>query len=424
MNAQTSDFTLVDLFAGCGALSLGLEQAGFRPIYVNEINSDALATYLVNRMETNEKLKHEFHSRDIKDLVTVRGALEHVKKLFNVEFGVNVENGDLDLLVGGPPCQGYSAIGHRRSYTVDRECLPSNHLFQDMVQVIEQLKPKLFLFENVKGLLYARWNKKGQKGEIWKSVLQSFQNIEDYKIAWSLVHAKEYGIPQNRPRILLVGIRTDLIDKGLRFGGDAVDIGLLPEPSGRAPNIEDVLSDLVDPQYVNGGETVVYPSPPTTIDQEELRQPPPWSNDRQQNASLTDHKYSKHGPQIVAKFAHMIETGGTIPTDQITNKFAQRVLPAQWDERGPTITATSMPDDYVHYCQPRTLTVREWARLQTFPDWYLFEGKRTTGGLRRAGNPQAGLFDRELPKYTQIGNGVPVRLAYAVGKHFVNLLSR
>ena len=87
------------------------------------------------------------------------------------------------------------------------------------------------------------------------------------------------------------------------------------------------------------------------------------------------------------------------------------------------ITATSLPDDYVHYGQPRILTVREWARLQTFPDWYQFAGKRTTGGRRRAGDPDAGDWSRELPKYTQIGNAVPVWLARAVGRHLRALVS-
>ena len=119
----------------------------------------------------------------------------------------------------------------------------------------------------------------------------------------------------------------------------------------------------------------------------------------------------------------MIETGGIIPDEFKTKKFAQKVLPKRWGNRGPSITATSLPDDYVHYNQPRSLTVREWARLQTFPDNYQFSGKRTTGGLRRAGNPRLGVFDREVPKYTQIGNAVPVWLAEAVGVHFDKILS-
>ena len=75
-----------------------------------------------------------------------------------------------------------------------------------------------------------------------------------------------------------------------------------------------------------------------------------------------------------------------------------------------------------YYNQARSLTVREMARLQTFPDWYKFAGKRTTGGIRRAGNPRESNFDREVPKYTQIGNAVPVKLAYEIGRHFKNLL--
>ena len=86
------------------------------------------------------------------------------------------------------------------------------------------------------------------------------------------------------------------------------------------------------------------------------------------------------------------------------------------------ISATSLPDDYIHFSQPRILTVREWARLQFFPDWYEFKGKRTTGGIRRAGNPTRGIFDREVPKYTQIGNAVPVCLAQAIANHFKSII--
>lgn len=105
-----------------------------------------------------------------------------------------------------------------------------------------------------------------------------------------------------------------------------------------------------------------------------------------------------------------------------TKKFAQRVLPARWGPTGPQITLASLPDDYVHYRRPRVLSVREWARLQTFPDWYEFKGRRTTGGRRRAGDPSVGDWSRDVPKYTQIGNAVPVALAQAVGRHIAALL--
>ena len=118
----------------------------------------------------------------------------------------------------------------------------------------------------------------------------------------------------------------------------------------------------------------------------------------------------------------MVKNKGVIPDHLKTKKFAQRLLPKTWGNKGPSITACSLPDDFVHYKQARTLTVREMARLQTFPDKYKFCGKRTTGGIRRAGNPREGNFEREVPKYTQIGNAVPVRLAENIGTHFRKIL--
>jgi DNA (cytosine-5)-methyltransferase 1 len=137
---------------------------------------------------------------------------------------------------------------------------------------------------------------------------------------------------------------------------------------------------------------------------------------------ITDHEYSNHSDDIVKKFRYMIKNKSEIPEEMKTKKFSQKVLPKKWGKKGPSITATSMPDDYVHFQQPRVLTVREWARLQTFPDWYIFTGKRTTGGRRRAGDPEAGQWVRDVPKYTQIGNAVPVGLARAIGEHLKKLI--
>ena len=95
---------------------------------------------------------------------------------------------------------------------------------------------------------------------------------------------------------------------------------------------------------------------------------------------------------------------------------------ADWGDQAPSITCCSNSDDYVHYSMPRALSVREWARLQTFPDNHSFCGPRTTGGARRAGNPDAGIWDREVPKYTQIGNAVPPMLAEAIGKRLASIL--
>ncbi len=416
---------VMDLFAGCGGLSLGLEQAGFTPVFVNELNDDARATYIQNRVDSHEWLANPgFHSSDVKSMVLDKKYLPALEKRLASAFGIHHE--ELDLLVGGPPCQGFSGIGHRRSYSVDKEQLPSNHLFQDMAAIIHRLRPKAFLFENVRGLLNSKWNSAGEKGEIWQEILRTYQRIPGYSVAYSLVLAKDYGVPQNRPRILMVGIRDD-VGTGITREGkpdDAIARGYLPKPTGGAPDLIDLLGDLIDPDYVNGGSTTRYPEPARKAVQRQLRMPQAGASPYRKGDPVSEHDYSKHNDHILAKFRAMLESiDGRVPAQFQTKKFAQRVLPARWGDSGPTITATSLSDDYVHFSQPRILTVREWARLQMFPDWYRFAGKRTTGGIRRAGNPREGNFDREVPKYTQIGNAVPVGLARAVGNHLVQVLS-
>lgn len=417
---QEKRLTHIDLFAGCGGLSLGLEEAGFFPLFVNELNEDAMRSYLMNRTKFNPLLEKKYNVSDVKQLVLNDELRTDLVEQMERDYKISFKDGDLDLLVGGPPCQGYSGIGHRRSYSVERQQVPSNHLYEDMAFLISRLRPKLFLFENVKGLLTARWSSGGRKSEIWDDVREKFSDLDEYEVKWTLVHAKNYGTPQNRPRVLLVGVRKD---SGIPVGDsdDAIEAGLIPKSGKPAPHIEDLLGDLLDPHYENGGETNQYPTDPINELQENLRRDPQSGHASKSGDPLTEHQYSKHRSKIIEKFKYMIDNKGDIPESMRTKKFAQRVLPNHW-ENGPTITATSLPDDYVHYAQPRIPTVREWARIQMFPDWYRFSGKRTTGGLRRAGNPRQNNFDRELPKYTQIGNAVPVSLATAVGEHFRQLL--
>jgi DNA (cytosine-5)-methyltransferase 1 len=183
----------------------------------------------------------------------------------------------------------------------------------------------------------------------------------------------------------------------------------------------DLLSDLEDPRYPKHLVTTQYPHEPKSAIQRILR----TTRDGQllhKGELVTDQEYSDHADYIREKFTHMIENDGEIPEKFQTKKFAQRVFPREWDEGGPSLTVTSLPEDYVHYSQPRGPTVREWARIQTFPDWYQFKGPRTTGGRRRAGDPSIGAWDRDVPRYTQIGNAVPVMLAEKIGKHLAKIL--
>jgi len=445
-------YSMVDLFAGCGGLSLGFENAAFTPVFVNELHEDALKTYLLNRhhelggerFADNPALRcndaHDLKDERLEQMVSDLGNIREIDFRFDrVTSEASGGGSTLDVLAGGPPCQGYSGIGIRRSYSVDRKDIPSNHLYGRMAEIIRRLRPRIFLFENVRGLLNAKWTKSGCE-LIFPDVKAEFRKIPGYEVRWSLVHAKDYGVPQNRPRVLLVGIRKDILAspglKGIVDASiddeDAVKCHFLPAGRPREfPHLKDVLGDLVDEEVADilrnqrfppgRFETTSYPraAKKGTI-QERLRKAPDWYPHR--SVRLTEQEYSKHKWAVVDKFDHMLLHNGEIPEKYKTRKFSQRVLKAHWGNGEPNITATSLPDDYVHYCQPRILTVREWARLQLFPDWYQFAGKRTTGGTRRAGKPTEGIFDREVPKYTQIGNAVPVGLAERVGEHFKMIL--
>tara|TARA_B100000073_G_scaffold333936_1_gene325930 strand:- start:181 stop:1311 length:1131 start_codon:yes stop_codon:yes gene_type:complete len=376
---------------------------------------------LINRDNEYPHLRKRFFSQDIKSVVKDKSffssLFNDLKEEFKRDFKVNT----VDLVTGGPPCQGFSGIGIRRSYSVEKKQLPSNHLYQDMAFFVHKVQPKIFLFENVEGLLRSRWTKDGIKGEIFRDVLGTFQNLKGYSVKFKLIHAKDYGVPQNRPRILIIGIKNKLLKKRTS-SLDALEAGFLPKTTNDFPDIVEVLSDLVDDSYKNGGSSDFYFNEPKTDWQKNIRSNEFTGQILKKGDSLKEHKYSNHSETVIQRFDYMLKNDGLIPKTHKTKKFAQRVLPSKWDKKGPNITACSLADDYVHFSQPRSLTVREWARLQTFPDWYLFAGKRTTGGIRRAGNPRESIFDRELPKYTQIGNAVPVKLAYEIGKNFLNFL--
>lgn len=205
----------------------------------------------------------------------------------------------------------------------------------------------------------------------------------------------------------------------------AVADGWLPDRGEmNYPHLGDLLDDLVGGSGRSTDELKdsTYWKPASTAVQKWLRTKPDGVL-MDVGHELKEQEYSKHKPHVLKKFTYMLNNDGNIYHAHKTKKFAQRLLKAKWPEDGPFITATSLPDDYVHYLEPRTLTVREWARLQTFPDWYEFKGPRTTGGRRRAGDPSKDDWTRDVPRYTQIGNAVPVLLAKALGQHFIKLLN-
>lgn len=415
--------TLIDLFAGCGGLSLGLEIAGFEPVFASEINEHARETYLTNRRHLRLVDGRDVVG-DITEITKSTTALAGLAKRLKREFG------EIDLVAGGPPCQGYSTRGIRSTFaSVTRDETPANYLYRDMAKFVSAVGPRMFLFENVRGLLTARWNPRGEKGEIWRDVQSSFSKVKarcngqlfHYHVATAVIRASDFGVPQNRPRVFLIGVREDVTDNR----GNKIDAKtLFPPPSDqRAIDLKDLLGDLIDTRGERLGYSSTYTKPPLNAVQRSLRKSRN-GRIRGEGAPITDQVYTNHSERVVERFNYLIHSDAPVPKHLSIKKFAQRALPARWSGRTPSITATSAPDDYVHFSRPRILTVREWARLQMFPDWYVFCGPRTTGGRRRAGDPSVGDWSRELPRYTQIGNAVAIPVATAIGKSLLKVLQR
>ena len=416
------EFTSVDLFAGCGGLTRGLEDAGFHCLAFNEVNHDAASSFHLNFPEA-VKLEGDIRTAVSNDVID-----DQIIPLS--------EGNRIDLVCGGPPCQGFSGIGHRRSYDVEKADIPTNNLYREMIRVINHINPKAFLFENVQGILSSKWTKSGKNGEIFRDVWRAFSSIEGYVVQPTLVHAYGFGVPQNRPRVLIMGICESIAKEknlsAVEFDPDLASTsyhlqlrnngGLFPKyDQSTAPDIVDAISDLAYDDWVQGQP---HRNPPETNFQARMRSE--LGTDIL-NQELTDHIVSNHSPKVRDRFQYMIDNNISnirdLPKEMRTKKFSQKVLPARWEGAPPSITCCSNSDDYIHYSMPRSLSVREWARLQTFPDHHVFCGPRTTGGVRRAGNPNEGDWDREVPKYTQIGNAVPPLLAKAIGEQIIEHIS-
>jgi DNA (cytosine-5)-methyltransferase 1 len=320
--------------------------------------------------------------------------------------------GRVDLLAGGPPCQGFSSAGRRRA--ID----PRNQLVERYLELVDMLRPKIVLMENVLGITYdfkVNGKKPGTPLPNFADTLKARLG-RNYHVFSSTLRACHFGIPQYRPRFFLIAILksesprvapANPFEQVQRLRDDF----LAERGLSRRVTASAALSDLtvsrngtVPCPDSDGYEAIAYRRPRSSF-QRAMR-------DGFEGAP-SDTRLARHSPYITTRFKEIIalclaqgrsnvQLSPKMREEFGIKKMATRVL----DRNKPAPTITSMPDDLLHYDEPRTLTVRENARLQTFPDWFVFRGKYTTGGhLRR----------REVPRFTQVANAVPPLLAELMG---------
>ena len=461
MNSQL--LTGIDLFAGCGGLSLGLEWAGWDMICAVERSPMAAETYFANFVSTREDVEAEYAehlSKGTDDQVRSGLLVDDVRAFGNAIDAIReLLNGrDLGLLAGGPPCQGFSLAGRRSPND------PRNSLVWNFLEVVDLLGPKAVLMENVDAIRSTY--ELGRSTSVLSSLEEALQKTAlrhgGYSVARLSLRADHYGVPQRRKRIFLIGIRKDIArtfgipngycwDSERRTSGSSRSMVVPPVAVMPAPTAKDAIWDLLNSRYASidlapGAVARAYAlwsrrgtvPRPSGLD---AREPPNHSFRSHRAATQTrfhllrlfrergvpshifgldstnlevvEHHLEPLEPLFplnlpIATVDNLRQLGETVRFLR-TSKHSQRAL----DGDAPSPTITTLPDDLCHFAANRTLTVREMARLQSFPDSFVFRGKVTTGGKKRR---------TEIPQYTQVGNAVPPILAEALGSQLKRIL--
>ena len=376
--------THIDLFAGCGGLSLGLFNAGWQGLFAIEKNKLAFATLQHNLIDNKKAFDWpEWLPRQSHNIKTVLS--KHKNELLKIA-------GKVDLVTGGPPCQGFSSAG-RRNQNDQR-----NKLVDAYIDFIKLVKPKMLFFENVRGFTVG-FKKKKSRGKAYSEyVLTGLRNL-GYDVHGEILDFSEFGIPQRRKRFILVGLLKGNSNSFFKTIVEKKGQFLQSKGIHEHVTLSEAISDLerkhgeVDSPDTKRFKAGVY-SEPKSHYQELLRRE---SNGKHPNS----HRFANHREETVLNFQYILDHAlrDKSVSDDIRSKLKSSkrdiVLLAP-DKVSPTLT--TLPDDYIHYSEPRILTVREYARIQSFADWFEFKGKYTTGAEDRR---------KDVPRYTQVGNAIP-----------------
>ena len=377
---EANALTSMDLFSGCGGLTKGFSMAGIRSIFASDIDENCEKTF----------------KRNFPDVPFLCGDITQITK---EEVDKLIGNVRPDIIIGGPPCQGFSLANKRRNKVADD---PRNRLFYGFVKFIKWYSPRAFVMENVKGLLSMK------NGQVLKTILEEFGNAGEfggYDLAYGVLLASDFGVPQNRERVIIIGTRHDL---GLRPS--------LPEPIqlDHKITVDEAISDLPQIESSQGTEVMDYTVEPQNDYQRMMRHNMQY---------VTNHIAMHHTPRLIERFRaikpgqsliDVWETHGAVkrgaPGEKSNIKFSQNNQRLFGNLPAPTIAA-SFQSNFIHPHLNRNFTAREGARLQSFPDDFIFEGMRTKMS-----------WEKGLSQYQQIGNAVPVLMAKAIGEKVKELI--
>lgn len=375
-------FTFIDLFAGCGGLSLGIEQAGFSTIFFNEIMPVYASTYLKNRNIP----EGNYFIGDINELNAHLDDYQHIWK--ELEGGV-------DLVCGGPPCQGFSMANRQR--VIDD---PRNNLYKAYLTFLRAVKPKFFIMENVKGMAQ-------RIGEI-KDNFREYMG-DEYLFDYRIFKAQDYGVPQSRERLIFIGNRLgiDPTEIFTRIESRKRKNFVLRDALEGLPHLEarpeKNKGELEDIRYGLTERPFDYPDTPFYH----------FINGDRVIKTLYNHKNRYNNPRDIEIYRRLPQGANSLhesiadimPYGRRNDIFKDKYFKLSEDQICKTITSHMKFDCnmYIHPWEARGLSPREAARIQTFPDDYIICGAQNSW-------------------YAQVGNAVPVKLAEAIGSGIMEFL--
>lgn len=447
----------IDLFSGCGGLSLGLMNAGCTGLFAIERSPDAFATLKKNLIDQSfAVLNGQYEWPSILESKN-HDILERLDDPIFVEYLDSLgRQGEVDLIVGGPPCQGFSTAGKRDPDD------PRNQLAFAYLEVVRRVQPKYILMENVRGITLS-FSKAGEQSTPVSEQIEQTLAWQGYVPFHFIEDSSLWGVPQSRHRFVLIAIRKDLLGK--EIGSHVDPLKLLDVGKSIVVEVEKSLKDFAEefkkekglPSVVtsldalqdlktlsNNGEPRRLASVPSDDSKAAgFKQIPEYaslSNGDSAYARLMKRQWPgktlpnyglrlpNHTKKVKDRFTlilrhidnkamqdeYNLARGKTLPKAYRKNELSSRKHSlAVLDPQKPSGTVTTLPDDMLHFDEPRILTVREMARLQSFPDWFRFEGPYTTGGALRK---------TTCPKYTQVGNAVPPLMAEGLSLFLKNRL--
>ncbi|AOJ81831.1 cytosine methyltransferase [Burkholderia savannae] len=408
--------TSIDLFAGCGGLSLGLHNAGWEGLFAIERDKMAFETFSKNLIDADAP--YRTYASWPAWLTKQNHDIVHLLDEERVRRELRALRGKIDLVAGGPPCQGFS-VGGRRDGADER-----NKLVFKMLELVELVQPRAVLIENVEGIARRFLARPGKSADapVAQLVLDELAKL-GYVGTFTVVSAVDFGVPQTRRRVAILAVRSAenlapatlkaLFEHSLKDAATTVRT-YYELPLNRPITVGEALEDLC------GGRRLACPD--SLEFESSVYVPAKKSYARAMRKGIRtgtvpdSHRYSKHGDRIQTLYAlaHETQEPGRLSKEFLLANGTKKDKKALLDESMPSSTITTHPDEFIHYAEPRNVTVREMARLQSFPDDFRFFGRYTINGPRRR---------HDVARCSQVGNAVPPLLGHGLGLAIKNVLT-